>query len=55
MFEKHIWKSDILLETKNRNEKHKYPNEKRLALGEDENTSALINIAQEDVSNIFEL
>ena len=55
MFEKYIWKSDILLETKNRNEKHKYPNEKRLALGEDENTSALINIAQEDDSNIFEL
>ena len=38
-----------------RNEKHKYSNEEKLALGEDENTSALINIAQEDDSNIFEL
>ena len=28
-----------------RNEKHKYSNEEKLALGEDENTSALINIA----------
>ena len=39
----------------NRNEKHKYSNEEKLALGENENTSALINIAQEDDSNIFEL
>ena len=38
-----------------RNEKHKYPNEEKLALGENENTSALINIAQDDHSNIFEL
>ena len=38
-----------------RNEKHKYSNEEKLALGEDENTSALINIAQEDDSNICEL
>ena len=37
------------------NENHKYANEEKLALGEDENTSALINIAQEDDSNIFEL
>ena len=36
-----------------RNEKHKYFNEEKLALGEKENTSALINIAQEDDSNIF--
>ena len=39
----------------NRNEKHKYSNENKLALGEDENTSALINIAQEVDSNISEL
>ena len=39
----------------NRNKKHKYSNEEKLALGENENTSALINIAQEDDSNIFEL
>ena len=39
----------------NRNEKHTFSNEERLALGEDENTSALINVAQEDVSNISEL
>ena len=39
----------------NRNEKHKYSNEEKLAFGENENTSALINIAQEDSSNIFEL
>ena len=38
-----------------RNEKHNYSNEEKLTLGEDENTSALINIAQEDDSNIFEL
>ena len=37
------------------NEKHKYSNKEKLALGEDENSSALINIAQEDNSNIFEL
>ena len=35
-----------------RNEKHKYSNEKNLVLGEEENTSTLINIAQEDDSNI---
>ena len=39
-----------LVETKN-----KYSNEEKLALGKDENTTALINIAQEDGSNIFEL
>ena len=38
-----------------RNEKHKYSNEGTLVLGEDETTSALINITQEDDSNIFEL
>ena len=37
------------------NEKHKYLNEEKLALGEEENISALIYIAQEDDSNIFEL
>ena len=36
-------------------EKHKYSNEEKLALGKNENTSILINIAQEDDSNIFEL
>ena len=36
-------------------EKHKYSNEEMLALGEDKNTSALINIAQGDDSNIFKL
>ena len=35
-----------------RNEKYKYSNEEKLVLGEDENTSALINIVQEDSSNI---
>ena len=30
-----------------RNEKHKYFNEEKLVLGEKENTSALMNIAQE--------
>ena len=35
--------------------KHKYSNGEKLALGEDENSSAPINIAQEDDSNIFEL
>ena len=29
-----------------KNEKHKYSNEEKLALGEGENTSALINIAR---------
>ena len=38
-----------------RNEKHKYSNEEKLALGEDKNTSALIDIAQGDESNICEL
>ena len=38
-----------------RNEKHKYSNEEKLALGEDKNKSALVNIAQENNSNIFEL
>ena len=38
-----------------RNEKHIYSNEDKLALGEDQNTSALINIVQEDNRNIFEL
>ena len=38
----------------NTNEKHKYSNKYTLALGEDKNTSALMNIAQED-NNIFEL
>ena len=36
-----------------RNEKHKYSNEEKLALGEDENTCVLIKSAQEDDSNIF--
>ena len=39
----------------NRNEKHNYSNEEKLAHGEKENTSVLINIAQEDGSNVFEL
>ena len=38
-----------------RNEKHKYSSEEKLALSEEENTSALINIVQEDESKIFEL
>ena len=37
------------------NEKYKYSNQEKLALGEEENASALINTAQEDDSNIFEL
>ena len=37
----------------NRNEKYKYSNEKKLALGEDKNTSTPITIAQEDDSNIW--
>ena len=36
-----------------RNEKHKYSNDEKLTLGEDENTSAIINIAQDNNSNIF--
>ena len=38
-----------------RSKKHKYSNDEKLALGENVNTSALINFAQEDDSNIFEL
>ena len=38
-----------------RNEKGKYSNEEKLTLGKHENTSALVNIAQEDNNNIFEL
>ena len=38
-----------------RKKKHKYSNEEKLALGEDENKSTLINIVQEDDSNVFEL
>ena len=38
-----------------RNEKQKYSNEEKLPLVENENTSALINIAQEDDSKIFGL
>ena len=38
-----------------RNEKRKYSNGEKLALVEDENTSAVINIAQKDDSNIFEV
>ena len=38
-----------------RNEKHKYTNKEKLAFGETENTSTLINIAQEDDNSIFEL
>ena len=38
----------------NTNEKHKYSKKEKLALREDKNTSALMNIAQED-NNIFEL
>ena len=36
-------------------EKNKYSNEEMLALGENKNSSALINIAQGDDSNIFKL
>ena len=39
----------------NRNKKHKYSSEEKLALREDENTSPLINIVQEDGSSISEL
>ena len=38
-----------------RNKKQKYFSEEKLVLGEKENTSALINIAQEDDSNFFKL
>ena len=39
-----------------RNEKPKYSNKENLAIGEDKNTSILINITQEDDSSIlFEL
>ena len=38
-----------------RNERHEYSNKENLALGEEENRRALINVAQEDDSNIFEL
>ena len=37
-----------------RNEKHKYFNEEKLTLVENENTSALMNIAQQDDNNLFE-
>ena len=37
------------------NEKHKYWNEEKLVLVENENTSAAINTAQEDDSKIFDL
>ena len=40
---------------KKHGEKHKWSNEEKLAHGEDEKTSALINIAQDEESNIFEL
>ena len=36
-----------------RNEKHKNSNEERFALCEDENTSALINIAQKDTARFL--
>ena len=36
-----------------RNEKHKHSNEENLVLGENKNTSAVINIVQEDDSNIL--
>ena len=38
-----------------RNENHKYFNEENLAFGEKENTSAPMNFAQQDDSNIFKL
>ena len=38
-----------------RNGKSKYFNEEKLAIGENENTSTLMSIAQEDDSKIFEL
>ena len=36
-----------------RNEKHKHSNEENLVLGENKNTSAVINIVKEDDSNIL--
>ena len=39
----------------NRNENCKYFNEEKLVLGEKKNKSALMNIAQEEDSNIFKL
>ena len=36
-----------------RNKKRKYFSEEKFVLGEKENTTALMNIAQEDDSNIF--
>ena len=38
-----------------RSKKHQYSKGKNLALGEGENATALINIAQEDDINIFDL
>ena len=38
-----------------RKEKHKYFNKEKLALGEKESTSALMNIAQDDDNNILKL
>ena len=38
-----------------RNEKHKYFNKEKLVFREKEKTSALMNIPQEDDSNIFKL
>ena len=38
-----------------RSEKHKYFNKEKLVLGEKENTSALMNIVQEDDNNFFKL
>ena len=38
-----------------RNKKHKYSNKEKLSLVENGNTSGLINIAQEDDNNDFEL
>ena len=38
-----------------RNEKCKYSSDKKLVLVEGENTGPIINIAQEDDSNIFKL
>ena len=38
-----------------RSEKYKSFNEEKLALGENENTNAVINIAREDDSMILEL
>ena len=37
------------------NEKYKYSNEEKLALGEEKNTSVFINITQDADGNIFEL